>query len=69
MHQEPTTYTQIIMTGVGVLIAIIIAIAAAIIRFAAQPAHDFSLAWFSAAQFAPQLFATSALTALFFFWG
>jgi len=65
---KPTSYTQIIMTGieVGVLIAIIIA---AIIHFASQPLHDFSLAWFSVTQFTPTLFATGALTALFFFWG
>lgn len=65
---KPTSYTQIVMTGieVGVLIAIIIA---AMIRLAPKPPHDFSLAWFSVTQFTPTLFATGALTALFFFWG
>ncbi|NAW06236.1 APC family permease, partial [Salmonella sp. gx-f8] len=33
------------------------------------PAHGFSLVWLSPGSFTPQLFATGALTALFFFWG
>ena len=65
---KPTSYTQIIMTGIEVVVLIAIIIAA-IIQFAAHPAHDFSWAWFSPAEFTPQLFATGALTALFFFWG
>ncbi|OIQ86720.1 putrescine importer PuuP [mine drainage metagenome] len=65
---KPTSYTQILMTSVeiGVLLLIVVA---SIIQYGAMPAHPVSLAWFSARAFTPQLFATGALTALFFFWG
>ena len=65
---KPTSYTQIVMTGVEVLILLIVIIAA-FIQFAHHPAHSFGLAQFSPTAFTPALFATGALTALFFFWG
>ncbi|WP_301102849.1 APC family permease [Propionivibrio sp.] len=65
---KPTSYTQVLMTGieVGVLVVVIIA---ALIQFGKNPVHDFSWRWFSPGEFTPTLFATGALTALFFFWG
>lgn len=65
---KPTSYTQILMTAleVGILLIIIIA---AFVQYGAVPIHSISLSWFSAMEFTPKLFATGALTALFFFWG
>jgi amino acid transporter len=65
---KPTSYTQVVMTvfEAGVLVLIIVA---ALMRYSAAPAHSFTLALFSPLEFTPQLFATGALTALFFFWG
>lgn len=65
---KPTSYTQVLMTTVeiGILLLIIVA---AVIRYGTAPAHPLTLTWFSTAAFTPQLFATGALTALFFFWG
>ncbi|HEY6898332.1 MAG TPA: APC family permease [Rhodocyclaceae bacterium] len=65
---KPTSYTQVAMTVAEVVILLLIVIAA-LIQFAATPLHPFSLSWFAAGEFTPQLFATGALTALFFFWG
>lgn len=65
---KPTSYTQVLMTTleVAILLAIVVA---ALLKFAAVPAHALSPAWFSPAGFTPRTFATGALTALFFFWG
>ena len=65
---KPTSYTQIVMTvaEVGILLIIILA---GIVQFSTHPAHDISWAQFSPAAFSPAVFATGALTALFFFWG
>jgi amino acid transporter len=65
---KPTSYTQIVMTGieVGVLVIVIIA---AFVQFARHPAHVIGFAQFLPNAFTPALFATGALTALFFFWG
>lgn len=65
---KPTSYTQILMTTfeVGILLLIIVA---ALIQYGAAPVHPVSFTWFSPAEFTPKLFATGALTALFFFWG
>ena len=65
---KPTSYSQIVMTGIEVLVLVLI-VAVATIKFGATPARPFSLKWFSPAEFTPQLFSTGALTALFFFWG
>ena len=65
---KPTSYTQVVMTAVevGVLVVVIVA---AVIHYASHPAHAISWRWFSITEFSPALFATGALTALFFFWG
>jgi len=65
---KPTSYTQVVMTAieVGVLVIVIIA---ALIQYASHPAHPVSWSWISLTAFTPELFATGALTALFFFWG
>ena len=65
---KPTSYTQVIMTTIEVAVLILIVIAA-IAQYGTVPAHPLSLAWISASEFTPRLFATGALTALFFFWG
>jgi len=62
------SYTQLILTGIetAVIFALIIG---AFIQYGGQPAHTPSLIWFSPFSFTPQLFATGALTAIFFYWG
>jgi amino acid transporter len=65
---KPTSYTQIIMTGIEVL-GLAALIIAAFVEYGSHPAHQLDSAWFSAASFSPDTFATGALTALFFFWG
>ncbi len=44
-------------------------IVGAFIQYGPHPAHVPSLIWFSPFSFTPQLFATGALTAIFFYWG
>lgn len=65
---KPTSYLQIVMTviEVGVLVVLIVA---ALIQYREHPIHPMAWHWFSLAEFTPTLFATGALTALFFFWG
>ncbi|HTD05539.1 APC family permease, partial [Undibacterium sp.] len=72
---KPTSYSQIVMTGLELIILLVIVIAA-VLKFGGAhagngtaAAHAFSWKWFSATEFTPQLFATGAITALFFFWG
>ena len=65
---KPTSYLQVLMTGVEVLILIAIILGGAI-QFAKQPAHAFSLSWLSLTSFTPHSFTTGALTALFLYWG
>lgn len=65
---KPTSYSQVVMTGIEVLVLVLIVVLAAI-KFGAAPVRPFSLKWFSPAEFTPKLFSTGALTALFFFWG
>ena len=65
---KPTSYSQVMMTGIEVVVLVLI-VSVAVVKFGGTPARPFSLNWFSAAEFTPQLFATGALTALFFFWG
>lgn len=62
------SYTQLILTGMetAVIFALIIG---AFIQYGGKPAHAPSLIWFSPFSFTPQLFATGALTAIFFYWG
>ncbi len=65
---KPTSYTQIVMTAieVGALLMVIIA---SVVQYGAHPAHAFSWSMFAPTSFTPSIFATGALTALFFFWG
>jgi amino acid transporter len=65
---KPTSYTQVVMTvaEIGILVAVIVA---ALVQYASQPAHMFAWHWFWPGAFSPSLFATGALTSLFFFWG
>ncbi|OYV43244.1 MAG: hypothetical protein B7X10_06430, partial [Burkholderiales bacterium 21-58-4] len=65
---KPTSYSQIVMTGIEIAILAMVVVVA-VVKFAAAPAHPFSWKWFSLAEFTPRLFATGALTSLFFFWG
>ncbi|GAO35587.1 membrane protein [Sulfuricella sp. T08] len=62
------SYTQLILTGMetAVIFALIIG---AFIQYGGNPAHTPSFIWFSPFSFTPQLFATGALTAIFFYWG
>jgi len=62
------SYTQLILTGIetAVVFALIIR---ALIVYGGHPAHTPSIIWFSPFSFTPQLFATGALTAIFFYWG
>ncbi|CAH0446859.1 hypothetical protein LMG10661_02922 [Ralstonia syzygii subsp. syzygii] len=63
-----TSYSQIAMTvtETAILLALILL---AMAKYGAHPAHAFSWVWLSPGSFTLQLFATGALTALFFFWG
>jgi amino acid transporter len=63
-----TSYVQVVMTlaeGV-ILLAIIVA---AFVVFPRHPQHAFTWTWFSPFAFSPKLFASSALVAIFFFYG
>jgi amino acid transporter len=62
------SYTQLILTAIETII-IFALIIAAFIQYGSHPAHIPSLIWFSPFSFTPQLFATGALTAIFFYWG
>ncbi|MBU3602530.1 APC family permease [Polynucleobacter sp. AM-25C3] len=63
-----SSYVQITFTvfETAILLALIIG---GFIRYWGSPAHPPSVIWFSPFSFSPQLFATGALTAIFFFWG
>lgn len=65
---KPASYTQVVLTTieVGILVAVIVA---ALLRPGHAPAHAFSLSWLTPGGFTPSMFATGALTAVFFFWG
>lgn len=62
------SYTQLILTALETIV-IFALIIAAFVEYGAKPAHIPSLIWFSPFSFTPQLFATGALTAIFFYWG
>jgi amino acid transporter len=62
------SYTQLILTGIETVV-IFALIIGAFIHYGGNPAHTPSLIWFSPFSFTPQLFATGALTAIFFYWG
>jgi amino acid transporter len=65
---KPTSFSQVAMTviEVGVLVLLIVL---AFIEYGSHPTHVMSWRSFYITEFTPQLFATGALTALFFFWG
>lgn len=65
---KPTSYTQVIMTTIEVVVLVAVIIAA-VIQYGHHSAHAFSWRWFSVFEFTPTLFASGALIALFFFWG
>ncbi len=65
---KPTSYLQVLMTGIEVLILVAI-ILGGLIQYAKQPAHVFSLSWLSLSNFTPSTFATGALSAVFLYWG
>lgn len=62
------SYTQLILTAIETVVVFVL-IGAALMAYGSQPAHTPSLIWFSPFSFTPQLFATGALTAMFFYWG
>ncbi len=50
-------------------VILMVLIVAGLISYWTHPAHSPSIVWVSPLSFSPQLFATGALTAIFFFWG
>ncbi len=62
------SYAQMILTAIETIV-IFALIIGAFIQYGNTPAHAPSLIWFSPFSFTPQLFATGALTAIFFYWG
>jgi amino acid transporter len=65
---KPTSYSQVAMTVIEVGVLVIL-IGAALIEYGSHPTHAISWRSFDLRAFTPTLFATGALTALFFFWG
>jgi amino acid transporter len=62
------SYAQIILTIIETVVVLALIIGA-FWKYSSQPAHAPSWIWFSPFSFTPQLFATGALTAIFFYWG
>lgn len=62
------SYTQLILTGIETVVVCALIIAA-FVQYGGRPAHPPSFIWISPFSFTPQLFATGALTAIFFYWG
>ncbi|MCX7168356.1 MAG: APC family permease [Rhodocyclales bacterium] len=62
------SYTQLILTGIETVV-IFALIIGAFVQYGGRPTHTPSFIWFSPFSFTPQLFATGALTAIFFYWG
>lgn len=62
------SYAQMILTGIETTV-ILALIAAAFLQYGHAPAHAPALAWLSPLSFTPKLFATGALTSIFFYWG
>jgi amino acid transporter len=63
-----SSYTQLTLTvfETAILLALIVG---AFVQYGGQPMHSPTVIWVSPGAFTPQLFATGALTAIFFFWG
>ncbi len=62
------SYAQMILTAIETVVVFALIIAA-FVKYGHRPAHPPSLIWISPFSFTPQLFATGALTAIFFYWG
>ena len=62
------SYAQMILTAIETVVVFALIIGA-FMQYGGKPAHTPSLIWFSPFSFTPQLFATGALTAIFFYWG
>ncbi len=62
------SYAQMILTVIETVVVFAL-IVGAFMQYGGKPAHTPSLIWFSPFSFTPQLFATGALTAIFFYWG
>jgi amino acid transporter len=62
------SYAQVVLTLIETVV-IFALIIAAFLRYGAAPAHPPALIWFSPLSFTPQMFATGALTSIFFYWG
>lgn len=65
---KQASYAQLILTGIETVVVFSLIIAA-FVQYGSHPAHPPSIIWFSPFAFTPQLFATGALTAIFFYWG
>ncbi len=65
---KPASYMQVVLTTVEVAILVAV-IVAAFAHGGGATARSFSVGWLAVGGFTPQLFATGALTAVFFFWG
>lgn len=63
-----SSYVQLIMTALEVLILIAIIIGG-FYQYTKLPARTFSFSWFSITDFTPWLFASGALSAVFLYWG
>lgn len=63
-----TSYVQVVMTIVEIMILAIIAVASFVV-FPNIAEHQFSWEWFYITDFTPQTFASGALIAMFFYWG
>ncbi len=63
------SYTQLLLTGLETAVVFAIIIGAFARYGGSNAAHPPSFIWFSPFSFTPQLFATGALTAIFFYWG
>lgn len=62
------SYVQLGLTFIETIVVFALIIGA-FIQYRHHPAHLPSFIWFSPFAFTPQLFATGALTSLFFYWG
>ena len=62
------SYTQLFLTGIETVV-IFALIVGAFMQYWGHPAHAPSFLWLSPFSFTPQLFATGALTGMFFYWG
>lgn len=62
------SFAQLVLTVIETIVVLALIIGA-FMQYGSHPAHMPSIIWFSPFSFTPQLFATGALTAIFFYWG